>query len=432
MGQIMGIRGLSIEIQNLQLALKNPAIPRRDFIAGVAGLAGLSIIGCRSESRLTDSESRPFDTDSPRDAAPPLDMASSRDAALPVDAELEGSPDSGKIPQSFVIEARFLQITSRFPSDLTHYKNILIGINTLGGTDTKSELLQFDPSSPEQPIASTNTLPLPDTTPVPSRFFSQFAPLKAGRGIVNANDGFYEVNRENPNDARFIPYPSGIDTGGGAVFAPNVNKLFLATAQLTGFGYGPGKIVVYDVDGNGRVVEGNPRFIETTDPNPTGLALRKESQLVVLNSGDFSGSGSRPSIDMIDVASETILRNHRLPDGRTVQVSGDIALSDDGNDAIIGTSDNSGLVFRINMESGERMSTTLEGTGFHSSVKRDGGIAYLTDFTSGTVKVLRQEDLSLISSLTLFSSGEAGPSAIFNGMLIQLGAYGAAAIIPQY
>lgn len=381
------------------------AISQRTFLAGLFSLA-LTFVGCRSSEEVRDA------------SLPPPDTGMRPDSGM----------DAGR-PTHFQIEPNYAGLPCHYPSDIDLYMGRMIGVCTTGGSQPgdRNHLFDFDPASGTRPISSTTRLDLPAAA---GRSLNQFAAAPTGnRGVVTTNDGLYEVNLGSPTSNRFIAFPSGMTYGGGAVYAGN--KLFVPVANLVGITtYNPGRVLVYDVDSGGVLQEGTVRSIATSRLNPTGVALRSPSTLVVLNSGDFSTS-PQAAIDLIDAASEMVQRTIQLG-SLTAQVSGEIALSSDGNTAVIGTSDNSGRVLFVNLDAGTITTRTLTGTRFHSSVVIDPvyGIVSVTDFNAGTVTVLDLPTQAILQSL-MVASGEAGPSETYNGSLIQATPYGAVRIFPD-
>jgi hypothetical protein len=307
----------------------------------------------------------------------------------------------------------------------------VVGVGTAGGGEPgdRNHLFDFDPASATRPIPSSPRLELPATD---GRFLNHLAKRPTGsRAVLTANDGLYDLLLGAAPTQRYIAFPSGNNFAGGAVYAGD--KLFVAAANATVNGdgtmtFGTGRVLVYSLSGSGVIQESTMRSIPTTGKNPTGLALRGGSTLVVLNSGPF-GAGARASLDLIDVATESVTRTIDLGTF-TGQVSAEVALTEDGNMAVIGSADDSRLTV-VDLNSGFLYPTTLPGTQFHSSVKIDDdlGILYVTDFNAGSVTVLNLATRAIIQSL-LLGSGEAGPSEIYDGALIQSIPYGAVRVYP--
>ncbi len=389
--------------------LQGQDISRRGFLAGLGGFVAATVVGCGESG---NPSIRPDGGGT---------------------GGTDGGPDTG-VPTNFEIETNFAALPSHYPSSLHYYAERLLGVGTAGGgmAGDRSHLFRLDPASAARPIPFSPFLELPEA---PSRFLNHLGKRPSGtRAVLTANDGFYELSVGSAPSQRFIAFPTGNNFGGGAVYAGD--KLFVAAANgtINGDGtvsFGTGRILVYPLSASGVAQEGGVRVIDVTGKNPTGLALRNGSTLVVLNSGPSQGGTAESSLDLIDVASETILRTIPLGAFRA-QLSGGLAITADGRTAVIGSSNGPGVLFvDLDAPDGEPVSRTITGSQFHSSVnvEDDLGIASVTDFNAGSVTFFNLATRAIIRSVML-GFGEAGPSLFLDGDLIQSGPYAAARVYP--
>lgn len=123
----------------------------------------------------------------------------------------------------------------------------------------------------------------------------------------------------------------------------------------------------------------------------------------------------------------------------TAQVSGEAAIFGNSNGQLstLGSAAYSdmtpfaGQLLFINLDTRDVERVDVPNTLFHSSVKVDdlNQVAYVTDFNEGTVNVMNLQERTVIQALQVFS-GEAGPSELYQGRLIQAGPYQAALVTP--
>jgi hypothetical protein len=406
--------------------LNSALVTRRGFLATLGGLSALSLTGCGS-SQGTGQGTEPSGASGYPGSG--LDGGLGAGGGAGGHAGIDSGIDAQGVdahPSRFRLDADFARLPSHYSSDLAFYESRILGVATAGGPEIgdRNHLFTFDPAA-SVPIESYSELDLSGTA---GRFLNGLVTRMGGQGIVTANDGFFEFGLGSPHSQRFLPFPTGTSYGGGALYAGG--KLFMAAANLNGVDYDPGAILIYDVDGAGAVQEATLRRLTTSGLNPTGVALRGTSGLAVLSSGVF-GAGAQAFLDLIDMTSETVARSIPLG-GLTAQVSHEIALTPDGRTAVIGTADDSGRALFVDLDTGEVVTQTIEGTRFHSSVKIDSalGIVYVSDFNGGSVTVLDLATHAVLASVAL-ASGEAGPSEIYGGALIQSLPYAAARIVPE-
>ncbi|HSA60381.1 MAG TPA: hypothetical protein VLJ37_11945 [bacterium] len=408
MNFINGLFGINNALAVSQAArgLQGQDISRRGFLAGLGGLVAATVVGCGENANP---------------AARPDGGTGGTDGGL----------DTG-VPTDFGVESGFAALPSHYPSSLRDDAERLLGVGTAGGgmAGDRSHLFSLDPASSLRPIPSSAFLELPEE---PSRFLNHLTKRPSGaKAVLTANDGFYELSVGTAPSQRFIAFPSGNNFGGGAVYAGD--KLFVAAANGTvnadfTVTFGTGRILVYPLSASGVAQEGSVRTIDVTGKNPTGLALRGASTLVVLNSGPSQGGTAESSLNLIDVNSEAIVRTIPLGAFRA-QLSGGLAITADGRTAVIGSSNGAGVLF-VDLESGAIVSRSVAGSQFHSSVNvEDGlGLASVTDFNAGSVTFFNLATRAIIRSVML-GFGEAGPSLFLDGDLIQSGPYAAARVYP--
>jgi len=170
------------------------------------------------------------------------------------------------------------------------------------------------------------------------------------------------------------------------------------------------------------------RVFASAGLNPTGTARLPDNRALVLNSGDFSPT-AQALLDIIDPSTETIAKTIDLGN-LTAQVNGEIALTESGEQAIIGSGDGSGRILRVDLETDSIETLAGTGTNFYSSVQVDGPLVYATDF-SGVIDVFNLEDGSRLQSLNL-ATGNAGPSIVFDGRLYQVAGRNVYRVTPNY
>jgi hypothetical protein len=386
-------------------ALAASALSRRDFLRAAGGMTALALVGCGENN------------------APIRPDASGGTGGT------DGGMDTG-VPTDFGVEAGFAALPSHYPSSFHYYAERLFGVGTAGGgmVGDRSHIFSLDPDSASRPVPSSAFLELPE---VPSRFLNHLGKRPSGtRAALTANDGFYELSLGGSPSQRFIAFPPGNGFGGGAVYAGDKLFVVVANGTINGDGtvtFGTGRILVYPLSSSGVAQEGSVRSIDVTGLNPTGLALRNASMLVVLNSGPSIGGTAGSSLDLIDVASEAVVRTIPLGAFRA-QLSGGLAVTSDGRTAVVGSSTGTGVLF-VDLESGEIVSRSVAGSQFHSSVnvEDDLGIASVTDFNQGSVTFFNLVTRAIIRSVML-GFGEAGPALFLDGDLIQSGPYAAARV----
>lgn len=392
-------------ITNASVAAQSTAVEmsRRNFLGVMGGLAVTGLVGCDGTQ-----PTRP-------------------------DGGVGGGTDGGtNVPTNFEVESNFAALPSHYPSGLSLYTNRLFGVGTAGGAQPgdRNHIFSLDPSAAARPIPSSAFLELPV---VDGRFLNHLAKRDSGtKAVLTTNDGFYELSLGSPPSQRFVAFSSGNNFGGGAVYT--ANKLFVAAANGTvgsdgSVAFATGRILVYPLTVSGTAQEASVRAIDVTGKNPTGIALKNASTLVVLNSGPSVGGSAQSSLDLIDINSETVIRTIPLGAFRA-QLSGKLAITADGRTAIIGSANGGDILF-VDLEStsASPISRSIAGSQFHSSVnvEDDLGIASVTDFNAGTVTFLNLATRAIIRSIMLGFT-EAGPSLFLDGDLIQSGPYGAARV----
>jgi len=374
-------------------------LSRRSFLGVMGGLAATALVGCGSNETIAPDGG----------IHPQVDGGGGTDSGA----------DAGTL--TYRIETGYAQLPCQYPSDLDAYTGKILTVCTPGGSmpGDNNQISQFDPASAARPIPSSTLLDLED---VSGRSLNKLSQLSATLGVVTANDGLYEVRLTGAGLPRFITFPSGTTYATGALRVGN--KLFVTTANLdvASSTYNPGTLQIYDLATDGSILETTRRSIPTSRKNPTGLALRNANTLVVLNSGDYSPMAAS-SLDLIDPATEAI--SNTIPLGTlTAQNTDKIALSPDGDTAVIGSADGTGRVLFVNLQTGAVTPQILSGTQFHSSIRIGDGRVFVTDFNTGLLTILDLATQAVLQSLNLMTD-QAGPSELLGHDLIQAMPYGA-------
>ncbi|MFH0799138.1 MAG: hypothetical protein V2A66_03015 [Pseudomonadota bacterium] len=157
---------------------------------------------------------------------------------------------------------------------------------------------------------------------------SVVAPLAIGGGHLNS-DSSTANTWLNPSD------PGGIAIAGDKLFVSSSNYLHTQPPAIAA----PGTVQVFTINANGSLTPSN-RFI-TSGYNPTGLAVRNDNELLVLNSGIIESAGAKnvaqsdASIDVLDLGMLTITST--VPLGKVAASPWGLALTIDGSRAFIGS-----------------------------------------------------------------------------------------------
>ncbi len=349
----------------------------------------------------------------------------------------DGGTDAGTEfvpPTDFTIETLVDgSLGSEFTADLDRHQNRLLGVSTLDGGGGANQIYALDPSANSLPIDPSLDRDFGD---LGTRTLNQLAELVASRAVVTSDDfnaggasGVFEFNLENGAEAHqaLLAFPAEYNFGGGVFYV--AGKLFVPTANFNpDFTYNPGTVLIYDVTDAGNIVAASLRVFATSGLNPTGSARLSDNRALVLNSGDFSGT-AQALLDIIDPATETIEKTIDLGN-LTAQVNGEIALTESGQQALIGSADGSGRVLRVDIETDTIETLVGTGTNFYSSVQVDGLLVYATDF-SGVIDVFNLENGNRLQSLNL-ATGNAGPSVVFDGRLYQVAGRNVYRVTPVY
>jgi hypothetical protein len=191
---------------------------------------------------------------------------------------------------------------------------------------------------------------------------SALEPIEIGSGLKNS-DG-------SDADATITPaYPSGIARIGDKLFVSSSNYITTENPAVAA----PGTIQVFEVRGHELIRTG---YIVTSGYNPTGLAVRNGSELVVTNSGvlsivDAEGKTlTKSSMDIIDADDLTIKSTIGL--GLAAASFHAPAITYDGSRAFIGSFAH-GNVYEIDLINKQ----VLRGTS--NPIKLTNGSDYITD-----------------------------------------------------
>jgi DNA-binding beta-propeller fold protein YncE len=364
---------------------------RREFIA-LGGITALTLAGCESSPVVPDAHG----------------SVGGSDADKPVPAHLNAE------------DGRFVNFPWA-PSHLVYCTDRILGV----GAD---RIFDFRPS---------------DSQLTPRLLFSSTGNEHSGhlarqgtgnRYVRTTNLGFYEIllgaTPDESSPGKLISFPEPPtgqqNFGGGAVYFGD--KLFIALSSgeidkdYTTVTFGAsGTLLVYGTGPDGAVQQGSRRLHPTGGRNPTGLAMIPGTKtLLILNSGPVRNESPASSLVFFDTVSETVMTTIPLNSFRA-QLSGDIAVSDDGKRAVIGSSKGSDVLF-VDLQA-RRVAdrTSMTGTSFHPSVRIDDsrGVVYVSDFLSGVVAMLNLAKPTLIDSLSLGSKINAGPAVLAGDDLVQ-------------
>lgn len=262
----------------------------KKYILSILGVAAICIFaGCSSSSLVTstpdassESSARTFSlaSDFPADLAiPDIDgmrstafVVSTSDPAAVIAVDIDANP--------MVISQIFSGLS--VPSGSGIPARLLITATDQAYLLTSLAVISFDPQSGA----------IKDQMNV-------VAPIDIGAGYTNS-DG-------SAADATITPaYPGGIAIAGGKLFISSANYIRTDTPALAA----PGTVQAFDVDTNGGLTRAG--FFVTSSFNPTGLAVRNNSELVVINSGviDIVDARGEPqtnaAIDIVDSDSYAI------------------------------------------------------------------------------------------------------------------------------
>lgn len=255
-------------------------------------------------------------------------------------------------------------------------------------------------------------------------YLDSAAVLPDGSMVITADDGFFHHNI-------YFPFPVEIQEPGvtlfpgASVFTGNGDNgtLWVTVSPYQRYQnrFLAGVVVAYPV--NASVIDTEAaEIIPTSSPNPTSIGLRSvgtQQQLLVLNSGDRSVF-AKPSVDVIDINAMGVVGGFDLREGVEYQTTPHLAVSEDGAQLFVGTSDESQRVFRVDIDQQSDSAVELQVEGFHSSVVLNGGFVYVTshDREHSSVTVLDAGDMSPLKKIDL--GARAGFSAAYANGIIQL------------
>jgi hypothetical protein len=407
---LFGLNALTAA-QTVQTA-SNLEMSRRGFLA-LGGVTALTLAGCGPSSDTgLDAYGGTGGTDAGGDIVVPTGLGAERD----------GHGDLVKM----------VNLPWAFPSHIGYYTDRILGVGT-DQAGVPNQIFEFLPSSPDRPIAWTSRLEVGGT-----RRLNYLARRTNGsRYALTTDAGFYELALGSSPSQGFVDFPAApagqVNFGGGAVYAGNKLFIALSSGSIGSDGFtvtfgDMGNLLVYDVGSSGAAQQSSRRLRETGGRNPTGLAMIPgTSTLLILNSGPVVNESPQSSLVLFDTNSERILHTIPLINFRA-QLSGGIAVSDDGQFAVIGGASGPDVLF-VDLDIGSvGARTPIPGTSFHPSVRLDAsrGVAYVSDF-SGIVGMLDLVERTLIDSAAV---GSGGPSALAGSDLIQVIMNGAMRLYP--
>lgn len=426
----------------------------RSFGLGLClGIGGLTSFACSTEDKTSGTTPPLMDAAiAPPDSPPPA-QDSGQERAMDPDTGNMTPIDSGRrdanvtipVPTNFTVTDQYIDLPCYYPGDIDVIGTQLFGTCTTGGGQAgdRNHIFRADLNSAARPIPSEAVVDLPEIAGVN---LNQLISLSDSVAIVTANDRFYEVDL-NAGTYQENNYPDGHNSGAGGIRLGDQFVMTTSNVDFVTFGYDPagGGLFLYDVVNDGLDTASLSSF-RTAGLNTTGVALLDSARILVVNSGEFSDT-AEAVIDIVDVSqlpagsSEAPLPTERSIriSNLTAQVAGEAAIFGNGNGqlSVLGsaaysnTTPFAGELAFINVDTGASERMDVPGTLFHSSVKVDDTrqVAYVTDFNAGTVNVINLQERAVIQTLQVLS-GEAGPSELYQGQLIQAGPYQAALVRP--
>ncbi|HKX11635.1 MAG TPA: hypothetical protein VJP40_00685 [bacterium] len=194
-------------------------------------------------------------------------------------------------------------------------------------------------------------------------------------------------------------------------------RLFVATSNYdeAHSDFQPGTVLAFDPSDHAYSA------LPTSAFNPTGVA-EANGRLLVVNSGAIDRNGQVTSDGSFDVFNpNTFELEASLPLGRRgAGLAGEIALSADGNRAILPTADNSGRLIVVDWASSQVRELDLRAAGISGSriffsnlqVSADGNFAVVSNFNDGRVYTVDLNQGTLVGS----SLGVDAQTNDFNGL----------------
>lgn len=319
----------------------------------------------------------------------------------PVASPDGGVADAGVTPPDFALESS-PPLSCPYPFDMDAVSDGFVGACT-----GPNALLQISLTAKGKPVSPYSTfLDLAANQSQPLNGLTFRAPKQ---GILVGASGVLEFGPAIPNGIRLALFPQGFHEGGGAWYVGS--RLFIATANLKpDLTYNPGTVLACDLDAAGSMnLDANEKIVNfnsitTTDFNPTGMTLLPSGELLVLNSGDFTAN-PKSSLDRINPSGLQVVRN--IPLGNfTAQVGSELATSDDGNTAFIGTASVltpkpvwAGTFAVANLVSGAVETIVFDGFRFIQTPQILGGRVYVGDFNTGQVVVWDPAKKKIVKTL---------------------------------
>lgn len=328
-----------------------------------------------------------------------------------------GATDSGSGPAP-ADSYRGLRVSKLAEFDNRFASGIVAASNTLWGVAAPAYGAAADPNhlfALDKAQESLEIIP-----PADQMQYVNFALKLEGGVLLVTNGGLVMLpNDLNLENIQFFGHRQGT-IGSGALTVGS--RLFVTTSDFDlsrgRFGVaGDGYVSAYELAA-GTMKDTPPQVKSiTAGANPTGLAYRSsKNELVVLASGNEVDQD--PAVVILNPDTLEVKRTIPLPTGVVGQFSGHVALSDDEQYAFVGTTNGSGKLLRINLDSRAVLEADSSAS-FHVSVVRTGGLVLASAFYGGLVDVFSADGLSYLDTIEL---GElAGPSGVLaDGRVLQL------------
>lgn len=253
-------------------------------------------------------------------------------------------------------------------------------------------------------------------------YFKDAVILPDGSLAFIGHDG---IHYQNGNE--MTPYALG-DFAGDALRVGNL--LFVSTSIRNNYGFAVpvadiGQVEIFLLNG-GKATVTDDHILDDDLINPTGMYDRRNSgELVQLVSGTrYHGD---PKLVIINPNTRSSTRRISLLEGIVPQFSR-IRHTSDENYALVGSTNGSGVVQKVNLNEGYATDIKEANTGgfFHADVAVTGGYVFVSNFYEGTVTVFRESTMEKMATLPLVdeslgvSSDIAGVMAVHNGAVILL------------
>ncbi len=245
---------------------------------------------------------------------------------------------------------------------------------TLSGTQTRLSTAESSAGGTDaylqaQEGATTFTTQASDA--VTGRFFNGRRVALNG-DVVLSNDGvFGGLSRFNRSLLYVRPERAQTLTSGHMAIG---DTLVATTADYdwNGFSVGDGKVIAL----NNELETINES--ESLGTNPTGVAfIQSRNELVVLTSGEWTDT--RMTLQVLDGATLQLKKSITITRNHIGQLHDTVTIDDNAEYAYVGTSDLSGLVYRVDLTTFE-VTEWQTGNGFIAGLALSSGVLYAANF----------------------------------------------------